>query len=259
MPLTFVLGHPLQPRGHALLFFERSDGPSTILATYVIVLPIRMNVGKYLPPLLASQLGALTEESLEDSLSSFAVPPVPEYVADVESLRRLALFRHDDLVDGGTIDGADLARCVQDTTSAAHAYAELYRLHLLERGELAGTAGVAVGGHGHGENDPAQVTRVLYELMTERDQLAELSRLVSTMRFALERDDVVLARETDASMAVLQDIAPERYWIDRIRRAAADLSDHSAHRAALYLDRCYKLLAQEYEAVADLEREIDRA
>ena len=43
--LTFRVGDPDRPRGHALLFFRDADDPDTAWATYLVVAPIQMDLG----------------------------------------------------------------------------------------------------------------------------------------------------------------------------------------------------------------------
>ena len=101
------------------------------------------------------------------------------------------------------------------------------------------------------------VQHVLYELMSDRDRLAELSKLVGTMRFALESQDNALASETDASLDALARTLPGHYWGERVRKAAGDSSGGGARLAQLYVERCYKLLDEEFAEVAALERAIE--
>ena len=248
MALIFDSGDPRHPRGHALLYFRDRDS-DRVVATYVLVLPIQMDMGKYLPPLLASQLGSLFTESMAGSLNSFAAPPLPEAVASIEELERLARLRGDDLVNGGTLPVSDLAAAMQETAEAVQAYAGLYQQYRDAQPAPAQVRSADVPGG-------ADVQRVLFELMSERDRLAELSKHVGMLRFALERDDAFLAGESDDSMQSLEEFLPDRYWAARVRAAAHDLSDRGATLAKLYLERCYKLLSEEYGAVRDLEQQI---
>ena len=247
MDLSFDRGDSQHPRGHALLYFrDRDDG--RILANYVMVLPIKMDMGKYLPPLLASQLGSMMTESLSGPINSFAVPPMPEEVEGVEALVRLAEIRGDDLVNGGTIVGSDVALAMQASAEVVQAYASLYQQHLDSQPQAAEVRREETGG--------ADVQRVIYELFSERDRLAELSKLVGTLRFALERGDAGLTHETESSMQALEELLPSRYWVPKARAAAQDLSERGATLAKLYIERCYKLLAEDYAAVEALERQI---
>ncbi|MCS7003231.1 MAG: hypothetical protein NZ518_10325, partial [Dehalococcoidia bacterium] len=53
MPLSFVRGSADRPRGHAILSFTVDD---RVVATYVVVPPIAINLAKYLPPMFAGQV-----------------------------------------------------------------------------------------------------------------------------------------------------------------------------------------------------------
>ncbi len=244
MDLTFDLGSSQRPRGHALLYFHGRED-HRVVATYMLVLPIKMDIGKYIPPLLASQFGAMPMEDL----TTFAAPPMPEEVQDVSELERLAKLRDDDLVYGGTLNLSDVGSAIQATNEAVQAYARLHDAYRKTQ-PVAGPEGDSAG---------ADVQRVVYQLLSERDRLGELSRMVGTVRFALDRDDQELVKETDASLESLQELLPERYWVERVRSAAHDMSDTGATLAQLYVERCYKLLDQEYDAVQELERRIAEA
>ena len=52
--MRFELGDPDLPRGHALLYFRDPQEPLRVWATYLVVPPIAMDIGKYIPPLLAA-------------------------------------------------------------------------------------------------------------------------------------------------------------------------------------------------------------
>ena len=247
MDLTFDLGDPQRPRGHALLYFHARDSQQ-VVATYVITLPIQMDMGKYIPPLLASQFGGIQT----GELSAFAAPPLPEEVEGVAHLERLAELRQDDLVCGGTLPMSDIARAIQEANEAVQAYARRYQEHLSIEPQ-------AAVGQAEEPSRGAEVQRVVYELLNERDRLGELSRLVGTMRFAVDREDRELVHETDASLEALQSLLPAQYWVDRVRAAAADVSETGTARAQLYVERCYKLMDQDFAVVQELERRITEA
>ena len=251
MALSFDSGNPLQPRGHALVYFRERDS-ERIVATYVVVLPVQMDMGKYLPPLLASQFGSMVTDSSTGSMNSFAAPPLPEAVESIGEVERLADLRGDDLVNGGFLSTSDLTIAIQETAEAVQAYAGAYQQYL----DSQASTSLEWSPRESGSED---VLRVLYGLMSERDQLGELSKQVGMLRFALERDDVALAREADDSMQTLEALLPNRYWLAKIREAAKDLSTEGAALAKLYLERCYKLISEEYAAVQDLEQRITKA
>ena len=251
MALTFEIGDPSQPRGHALLYF---GAPSTgLLATYLVILPVKMDVSKYLPPMLAAQLGTLAGEMLAEGGGYFAAPPIPEAVETIEPLRRLAEVRGDDLIWGGDVVLGDMQAAMRQTAEALGEYESLYRARI-DAVPVAASAPPQVEGPADAGGN---VQHVLYELMNDRDRLAELSKLVGTMRFALESQDAALAAETDASLDALARALPNHYWGERVRKAAGDASGEGARLAQLYVERCYKLLDEEFAEVAALERAIE--
>ena len=103
MDLTFERGDPQRPKGHALVYFRVNTEPDKVYATYVINLPVKADLTKYVPPFLASHLGSMP---LSD-FSAFAMPPVPEALEGHEELERLSQERGDDLVFAGSMFSFD--------------------------------------------------------------------------------------------------------------------------------------------------------
>ena len=254
MALTFEIGDESRPKGHALLYFGNPQ--AGLLATYVVLLPVKMDMSKYLPPMLAAQLGGLASEMLGDGGGSFAAPPIPEEVESIEPLRHLAELRGDDFVWGGDMVLGDLQAAMRQATEAVHEYETLY--HRYVDANPAPTAPAPGRALPNDAGDSSgSVQQVIYELMSDRDRLAELSKLVGTIRFALESQDDGLLEETNASLQALGQALPERFWAERIRRAARDSSGAGARLAQLYVERCYKLLEEDFAAVQTLEEQID--
>src|ERR1700694_454857 len=103
--LTFRAGDADRPRGHALVFFRDADGSDQIWATYLVVAPIKMDLGKYIPAAFASQLAGQLAAA---GPAAYPLPPVPEkFEAGLDALERLAELRSDDLLDGGTLRMSD--------------------------------------------------------------------------------------------------------------------------------------------------------
>lgn len=253
MALTFEIGDESRPKGHALLYFGNPQ--AGLLATYVVLLPVKMDMSKYLPPMLAAQLGGLASEVIGDGGGSFAAPPIPEEVEAIEPLRRLAELRGDDFVWGGDMVLGDLQAAMRQATEAVHEYETLYQRYLDANPQPAPPASERSLPSNAG--DPGgSVQQVVYGLMSDRDRLAELSKLVGTMRFALESQDDGLVEETNVSLQALGQVLPERFWAERVRRSARDPSDAGARLAQLYVERCYKLLEEDFAAVQALEEEI---
>jgi hypothetical protein len=247
LALIFDIGDPNRPLGHAIVYFR--SGPQ-VLATYVLVLPIPMDMAKYLPPLLASQLGGMAGDMLGAGMGSFAAPPAPEEVEGVPFLEGLARLRGDDLVWGGDVMLGDIASAMHQAAEVVQEYNQLYEQHR-EAAQPEATEPAAIGAEG-----AVDVQRMLYDLLSERDRLGELSKLVGTLRFAQERGDETLVGESESSLEALERLLPEHYWAGKVRGAARDMSEKGAALAQLYVERCYKLLDEEYSSVQDLERKI---
>ena len=99
MDLAFERGDLTAPKGHALLYFRESGGGGKLYATYVVVLPISIDLVKYMPPFLANQVPQVNAQEL----SAFAFPPMPEEVDGQSSLEALVTARGYDLIFGGLV------------------------------------------------------------------------------------------------------------------------------------------------------------
>src|SRR5216683_690642 len=120
--LTFRAGDADRPRGHALVFFRDADNAELVWATYLVVAPIKMDLGKYIPAAFASQLAGQLSAA---GPSAYPLPPVPEkFDAGLAVLERLAELRDDDLIDGGTLRMSDPLYALQPVADIGQQYAE---------------------------------------------------------------------------------------------------------------------------------------
>ena len=256
MDLTFEKGTPQHPKGHALLYFRVDTEPENVYATYVVTLPVKADLTKYVPPFLASHIGSLP---LND-LSAFAMPPVPEPVTGYDKLERLSEERADDLVYAGSIFSFDLPRMMEMVTEAVQSYTELCSAGLAAPVD-AGAAAVleeqppAIR---EPENDDLSysVNEVLFSFMSESDKLSELSRLLGRLRFAVEGADRETVDEVGEEITVLARHLPDEFQVANLLAVAKDTSERSSRLARLYLDRCFRLSAGDSSQARELEEMI---
>ncbi len=259
MDLYFDRGQEGSPAGHALLYFKVDTEPDKVYASYIVTLPIKADLTKYVPPFLASHLGALP---LND-LSAFAMPPVPEAVDGYGVLEDLSRQRGDDLVYGGNMFSFDLPRLMEAVSDAVSKYAELYTA----AGKSAASAGeAAVPFESQTALDEPEdvldssfsVNEVLLSFMSEGDKLSELARLLGQLRFAVEGSDRTAADEVGEEIRALARHLPEEFQVSNLLAVAQDTSERSSELAKLYLDRCFRLSAGETGQAEQLEAEIRR-
>ncbi len=261
MDLYFDRGDHGNPVGHALVYFKVDTEPDKVYASYVVTLPIKSDLTKFLPPFLASHLGSLP---LND-LSSFAMPPVPEPVDGFGELERLSGQRGDDLVYAGSMFSYDLPRMMESVTEAVQSYAELYAASGKSATVVGEEANVVDSGSPASVEEPEDeldssfnVNDVLFSFMSEGDKLSELSRLLGRLRFAVEGADNAAADEAGEEIAVLARHLPQEFQVANLLAVARDTSERSSQLAKLYLDRCFRLSAGDTGVAADLEAEIRR-
>ena len=259
MDLYFDRGDHGSPSGHALVYFKVDTEPDKVYASYIVTLPIKADLTKYVPPFLASHLGALP---LND-LSAFAMPPVPEPVDGYEVLERLSQQRGDDLVYGGNMFSFDLPRMMEAVSEAVNSYGELY----VAAGKSAAPAGevAALTEDQPSLEEPEElldasfnVNDVLFSFMSEGDKLSELARLLGQLRFAVEGSDRAAADEAGEDIRALARHLPEEFQVSNLLAVAQDTSERSSELAKLYLDRCFRLSAGDTGQADELEAQIRR-
>lgn len=244
MDVSFERGDPRKPKGHALAYFRSRSEPDKVYATYIIVLPISVDFAKYVPPFLANHLGSMSTSDL----AAFSLPPVPEEMAGYAELQRLAELRDDDLLCAGTMYSQELPEMMQAVTDVVRQYADAWTEHSKQATRDA---------EAQRERESPSVNEVLFSLMSERDRLAELSKLVGKLRFAVEGNDRQTGGEIEDEILILDRYLPEQYYIPSLLQAVSDSAARGAQLAELYLDRCYKLCNGDEPGVRDLERRIE--
>ena len=269
MDLIFDRGDSQNPRGHALLYFRVDTEPDIVYATYVVTLPVKSDLTKYVPPFLASHLGNLP---LSD-LSAFAMPPVPEAIGSYADLERLSRLREDDLVYGGSMFSFDLPRMMETATEAVQIYSSLCSDGLAMSSNPAEGVAEAIGEElretleaavvpepepdpGPEGDDSLNVNEVLFSFMSEIDKLGELSRLLGRLRFAVDGADQSETDEVGAEMTVLARHLAENFKVTDLLNVAKDNSERSSQLAKLYIDRCFRLSAGDAGAAAELDDKI---
>ena len=269
MDVIFDRGDSQNPRGHALLYFRVDTAPGKVYATYVVTLPVKSDLTKYVPPFLASHLGNMP---LSD-LSAFAMPPVPEAIGSFAELERMSQLREDDLVYGGNMFSFDLARMMEMATEAVQVYSGLCSDALAMNSTPTEGAAAAIGeelrgtlesaGSAAPEPEPEpepdgslNVNEVLFSFMSESDKLGELSKLLGQLRFAVDGSDQANADEVSAEITVLARHLPENFRVKDLLEMARDNSERSSQLAKLYIDRCFRLSAGEEGAADELAIQI---
>jgi hypothetical protein len=241
--LTFERGEPSAPRGHAIVFFRARHDPDVVLASYVVVPPVTIELSKYLPPMFAGHMPASDLRG-----SAIPLPPLPERVESLSLLRRLAEARHDDLVDGGSLDPSNLEEQLRAVVEAAQRYTVLYQRFIADLPESAPEPAPSVA--------LPDVDDLLVSLLSEREKLGELARLTGKLRYAVEGSDRTLAAETIGEMERIARHLPAKYRLDAFIKAAQIPGQRGQRLSQLYLERSYRLCDENYEGIEEIEMEI---
>jgi hypothetical protein len=254
--LTFRVGDPDRPRGHALVFFRDGDDPNDVWATYLVVAPIKMDLAKYIPAAFASQLaGQLTAAGP----SAYPLPPVPEkFEPGLEALERLAELRNDDLIDGGTLRMSDPLHALQPVSDIGTQYAERCESYFeSERLERVSPARQESSSSSIGSSS-VDVDDLLLQVMPDSEKVGRLARLTGTLRYAVGGGDARLVEETVGEMQRVGRHLTEKYRPGELIEAARSVDARGAQLAELYLERCYRLVEEDYAAMAELDSKIDQ-
>ena len=243
MDFTFERGSADNPRGHALIYFQSSHDAGELLATYLVVLPIQVDVSKYVPPFLMNQIGEMGAKEL----SAFAFPPAPEQISGMSYIQELAQAREDDVIFGGTISTMDVTSLLGTVNEAIGWYADLCSDQIQQPDALPEEID---------DEDSLSVNDVLYGLMSDQDKLSELTRLVGRLRDAVGSGDLALAGETRSEIMALGRHLPESHQVSRLAEAASSGGENSAQLASLYLQRCFHLMSEEYVKLGQVEEDI---
>lgn len=249
--LTFRAGDPNRPRGHALVFFRDGESPDQVWATYLVVTPIKMDLGKYIPAAFASQLAGQLSGAAP---SAYPLPPVPEkFEGGLPGLDHLAELRSDDLIDGGTLRMSDPLYALQPVTDIGAQYAERCTSFFASE-PIAASSDVAAGPSGSG----VDVDDLLLQVMPDREKIGRLARLAGTLRYAIEGGDTRLIDETVGDMQRVTRHLTDKYRPGELIAAARAPGPKAAQLAELYLERCYRLVEEDYAALADLDSRIEQ-
>ncbi|MGO8946460.1 MAG: hypothetical protein ACLQUY_02110 [Ktedonobacterales bacterium] len=251
MQLSFDLGDPQAPRGHAIVYAHAGNDPNQVLATYCVVLPIQFSIGKFLPPMLAGQLSL---EGLHDpqAMSVVPIPPILEDAPPLAQLRQLAERRGDDLCDIGTIFISDDGQRMTYAAEACQSYAQLFAEYSQHWPVVAAVSPPSEGT----PLDDLNIEEVLAGVLSERDRLAELARMVGQLGYARDGHDQRLEHEVTESMRRLARTLPEKYRANQLVDAVIGSDAHSSRLAELYIQRAYKLADEEYADIPAIDSEI---
>lgn len=253
MDIIFEKGSQDSPKGHAFVYFRSSDYPDEVWASYLVMLPITVDLAKYMPPFLMNQMG---DASIQD-MSAFAFPPAPEKLEGVEQMEALADMRGDDILFGGSINTSDVPAMMLGVGDAVQRYNAIYKALVDRRGlseapadDAASEEEVGVGGFG--------VNDVMYGLMSDADRLNELTTLVGKLRFAVDNNEAALVKEAEDDIGSLSRHFEFDHKTSRIVQSVKlGEGDEDAQRLTmLYLQRCYHIIHEDYLALGSIEEQI---
>lgn len=241
MDLQFERGNSNSPRGHAFLLFHNFSDPSSVWVSYVVVMPIAVDLAKYVPPFLMNQVAS---EINSNDVAAFAFPPAPERIESHEVLNYLADSRDDDVIVAGSFNPGDVSASMILVNEASQKYAEYCKQ----------ATSTEVSNNSDELEDGIGVNEVLYSLMNDQDKLDELSKLISTLRFAYDGSDQDLINGTETEINLLALHLPQDHKVPELVEAVKSHESRSARLAELYLQRCFHLVLEQYNELTSDEK-----
>lgn len=246
MNLEFELGSQQECKGHAVLYFRDSNNQDEIWATYIVLLPITVEVSKYVPPFLMNQISDFGA----NDLSAFAFPPSPEKIESREYIDVIANIRSDDILYGGFFDSSDIQSSMILVNEAVQKYADFYDREVIFPDSIQNVK--------NSDDSQLDVNSVLYEFMSTNDKLSELTKMIGRLRFAIEGKEKSLAEEAENDIESLSRHLPREYEVSKMTNAAK-LSDIVGTKlTSLWLKRCFHLTQQEFSEIVQVDEEIKK-
>ena len=245
MDLAYERGSDIDPKGHAFLYFRNKSDSDEVWSTYVILLPISVDVSKYVPPFLMNQMPEVGPKDL----SAFAFPPAPEKLESHQMLENIANIRDDDVLFAGSIDPSNISHAMSLVNDAVQEYVKAYS-------GIVGNSLDSLATDSSDEHKGMGVDEVLYGLMSEGDKLTELTKLISRLRFAVEGSDLRLIKETEEDIELLKIHLSDNYNVTQLIDMVKIGGISGSKLADLYLQRCYHLVQEEYSKLIEVDAQI---
>lgn len=254
MELEFERGTRDHPSGHALVYFRDTNDSDEIGVTYIVILPVPLDLSKYMPPFLASQVAEVTTETI----SSFAFPPAPEPIGEYDEMMRLAEIRDDDVIYAGMHAFSDAFGMMEKVSEATSKYSDIYaEVHhdAVPVGALDRESDTNAIDDDDDFDDLA-VDDLIYGSMAEADLLSELTSLLGRMKYAVDGGDNATAEESRSKIRAIGRYLPANRQVADLIDAASQTSEKSSHLAQLYLDRAYCLYKEDYLRLKKIDEDI---
>lgn len=188
------------------------------------------------------------------NIPAMPISPILEEGSTLEDLQLVAERRDDDLCDIGSISPHDTNGRVQLVSQSSAEYGQFY-LNYVNSLKSSPTPLPSFSEEPTALDD-LDAEELLIQTMTDRQRLAELSKLVGLTRYALEGKDTHLIEDTRRRMQRIARQLPDKYRSNELITAAADPQERGAQLAELYIERGYKLLAEEYADIPGIEQAI---
>lgn len=260
MDLDFKYGDKGNPRGHALVYFLSG---SEVFASYIVVLPIELDMARYVPPFLAGQLKQFVSG---EKARHFTIPPIPETVDDYEYILNLATARDDDLLFGGEMDSSDPTDAMGKLNAIGSSYSELCgtlddagddaEIEIVDEPPAAAKRGSAARRSRGASGTNKEGAKSKFDSFSDEEKLRRLTELLGQLRFAVESVNKTQAGELKKQMLELAQTMPSTMKIKDLIKHGVSADASASRLAQLYLDRAYQMHKEDYLQVKAIEEKI---
>ena len=250
--LEFEYGDASSPRGHAVVYFRDNEH---ILASYIVILPTELDLTRYIPPFLASNLKNMQSGG---KLQPFAAPPMPEPIDNLDEMIKLAQQREDDLLFGGDIDSSNTSESIEKLNAISASYNEICVANGATlgakppgfEGEIIPLSGSPSASGDAGNTEGADGG------LSDEDKLKKLTTLLGQLRYAVESADKTQADALQKEILILSKTMSDTMKIDELAKYGASTAPDAAELAGLYLERAYQMQKEAYLKVKEIEDKI---
>ena len=188
------------------------------------------------------------------NVPAMPISPIMEEGSTLENLHMIADRRDDDLCDIGLINPHDTNGRLQMVQQNSVEYGQMYQDYVNSLRQP--SSALPQFADEPAALDDLDAEELLIQTMTERQRLAELSKLVGLARYALEGRDTHLVDETRRRMQRIARQLPDKYRTTELITAATNPQERGSRLASLYIERGYKLLDEEYADIPNIEQAI---
>ena len=223
-------------------------------ACYLVILPIDMDIAKFIPPFMSGPLGKVGNMDM----NCIVLPPMPQEAPGLEWLEIIAEQRNDDLICGGTQRLDDVNHIMLVLHSMTESYKALCDSFFDPYHADTETEWADSTVSGISESALGNPNALSYANKSEEGLLQELTALLGAIRYAVQGSDSKGIEQATSNLRAIAELLPDNRKINTLVKLAVSQFPNADKLAALYLDRAYALFHENYLQVREIEEQISQ-